>query len=458
MKPLYTVSNVFLALLGLLIAPGILIFVLLERRRHQPFPYHETDGSARVAYLITDLWGGKPGGATSHKIGFCKGLLRLGHVPTVLANQPVPGLEKVVQDFHIIPPPFLPKRLPLTVGVLANNLIFARRASSILKQLKPDVVCQRHSKMNYSGVLLSRRLKVPFILEYNSPSNWKAASEDRTPFLIGVLSRFIERINLAAADRIMVVSRVLKQHLVDRGVAPEKVAVNPNGADAELFRPDLDPGPVRQRLHLENKIVVAFAGHHNARNTWHGVKYLVMAVKKVAERRKDVQFLFIGDQGLVDLVLETARAESTTGQITFATSISHRDMPSYYAACDVLVSPHVHMADGSTFFGSPVKVFEYMAMGKPIVASGIGQLGDLLKGKALLTEPGDVVGIADAILTLAGDADLRRQLGAAARETCINRLTWKHNAERFINAYREVLEPPAQALKLSEAPEFESKK
>jgi glycosyltransferase involved in cell wall biosynthesis len=381
--------------------------------------------------------GGLPGGAASHKAGFCKGLAALGHNVTVIASEGIVGLDAVVKDYHVVPPRSVPKNFPVTINVWANNIRFVRYANRLLRTRRPDVICQRHSHMNYSAFILSRLFNVPFILEYNSPANWKsAAARQGNPF-IAKFKELVERLNVTAADRIMVVSGVLKEELVKRGVPAEKIAVNPNGADADMFKPGLDSAPARNRFKLHGKIVVGFAGHHNSNNTWHGTKFLAQAVAKVAEQRNDVQFLFIGDKGLVDLVSATV-TDPSRPFVTFATSIPHAEMPSVYSACDILVSPHVHMADGSTFFGSPVKIFEYMAMAKPIVASNVGQLAELLEDQvnALLTEPADVEAIARHIVTLAGNAELRNRLGNAARETCLGGCTWQHNAARFINAFK----------------------
>jgi glycosyltransferase involved in cell wall biosynthesis len=107
-------------------------------------------------------------------------------------------------------------------------------------------------------------------------------------------------------------------------------------------------------------------------------------------------------------------------------------------ACDVLVSPHVPLADGSEFFGSPTKLFEYMAMGKGIVASRLGQIGDVLSHEetALLVEPGDARELSEAISRLAKSKDLRERLGAAARRVAVAHHTWEHNARRVLDAYR----------------------
>ena len=95
------------------------------------------------------------------------------------------------------------------------------------------------------------------------------------------------------------------------------------------------------------------------------------------------------------------------------------------------------LEDGSDFFGSPTKLFEYMAMGKGIVASRLGQIGDVLVDDetALLVEPGNAGELTNAILRLANSAELRERLGAAARRAAVERHTWKQNAQRVIDQF-----------------------
>ena len=106
------------------------------------------------------------------------------------------------------------------------------------------------------------------------------------------------------------------------------------------------------------------------------------------------------------------------------------------------------MTDGSEFFGSPTKLFEYMAMGKAIVASRLGQIGEVLDDEetALLIEPGDARQLADAILRLRDSPELRRRLGAAARRAAVEKHTWKQNAQRVIDEYH-TLSPNGRGLR-----------
>jgi glycosyltransferase involved in cell wall biosynthesis len=104
------------------------------------------------------------------------------------------------------------------------------------------------------------------------------------------------------------------------------------------------------------------------------------------------------------------------------------------------VAPHVPLADGSEFFGSPTKIFEYMAMGKAIVASRLGQIGEVLADQetALLVEPGNVGELTAAIVKLVDSNDLREKLGTKAREVAEREYTWKHNAQRVLDAYQSL--------------------
>jgi len=153
-----------------------------------------------------------------------------------------------------------------------------------------------------------------------------------------------------------------------------------------------------------------------------------------------LRIVFVGDGPELEQTREEIRVGGGDEAARFVGRVRPSDIPGYLDACDILVSPQVPLPDGIEFFGSPTKLFEYMAAGKSIVASRLGQIGEVLEhGRtALLIEPGDEAGLSEAISKLANAPQLRAQLGAAARERARERHTWAASALRVVEAYEEL--------------------
>jgi len=214
-------------------------------------------------------------------------------------------------------------------------------------------------------------------------------------------------------------------------VQPEKILVNSNAVDPTQFRPDVDGSTVRQALGLDGSVVVGFSGTFG---NWHGIPSLAAALPRVCRARPDVRWLLMGDGPLRHLVDDAVRVHGLADRVHQPGLVPHARMPAYLAACDVLVSPHGRQADGGEFFGSPTKLFEYMAAGRPIVASALGQIAEVLQHErtALLVPPDDPEALSGAIIRLVDNACLRDHLGKAAREAAVERHTWRQNADRLL--------------------------
>ena len=145
-----------------------------------------------------------------------------------------------------------------------------------------------------------------------------------------------------------------------------------------------------------------------------------------------MRFLLVGDGDRRPGVERRIAEGGASDRVVFAGRIPHGEVPAYLDACDILLSPHVPMPDGSAFFGSPTKLFEYMAMEKAIAASRLGQIGDVIEDgvSGLLLTPGSVDELVAAIEKLAADPDLRNRLGRAARATVLEKYTWRASARR----------------------------
>ena len=351
----------------------------------------------------------------------------------MISNDDIAGLSD--GNISIIKPE--PVGATRAIFEIHNNNIFTRGALPLIEQRPPDFIYQRYARFGWAGVVARLRTGRPLFLEYNGSEVWVGRHWDRVG-LLGLLARY-ERLNLAAAARIFVVSEVERRNLEAAGVAPGKIVLNPNGVDPDVFSPGIGGEQVRNELGVKDgETLVGFVGSFGP---WHGVLTLAEAIRKIPDSHP-IRFLMVGAGSLQSQVKELLKAETKQRRVIFTGAVEHEKVPALLDACDVLVSPHVPLADGSDFFGSPTKIFEYMAMGKGIVASRLGQIGEVLEHEktALLVEPGDANELSDAIVRLAESYELREKLGAAARRAAIERHTWKRNAQRVLDAYSELLD------------------
>jgi glycosyltransferase involved in cell wall biosynthesis len=279
---------------------------------------------------------------------------------------------------------------------------------------------------------------VPLVTEYNGSEVWVARHWGR-PLRYDALSARIERLNLKAAHLVSVVSQPLADEVRAIGVAPSRIIVNPNGVEPDTYRPDLDATVMRRRFGLEGRVVIGFIGTFGP---WHGAEVLAEAVvallKAQPTLRDRVRVLWIGDGGSLPRVREILSSGGALGESLFSGLVPQGEGPQYLAACDIFASPHVPNPDGSPFFGSPTKLFEYMSMGRGIVASALDQIAEVLADgrTALMVPPGDRDALAHALMRLVVDDALRTRLGGEARRAVLERYSWREHVRRTVEALK----------------------
>ncbi|MBM3254443.1 MAG: glycosyltransferase family 4 protein, partial [Candidatus Omnitrophica bacterium] len=351
-----------------------------------------------------------------------------------------PGTSEIRIPIHI----FNPWRFLNTfseISRLAYNSRFVRNTLKIAAKTKPDIIYQRYNILNYSGVTLARHLKIPFILEIHSFATWTRQHWSRTKgrFLRSIHN--VEMLNLKAADLLIVVSEPLRKDLINLGIDEKKILVNPIGVDPQKFNPEVEAelrtqGLKRQLKIGSDKVIVGFAGSFGP---WHGIPELTEAIYEILSKHlcSNACFLLIGDG---QYRADTEKKLRNYENVIFTGQVPYTEIQYYLAFCNILVVPNNPPMHGKEFFGSPTKMFEYMAMGKAIVASNLGQIGLVLENSktAILVEPGNIRELINGILMLVKDGNLRENLGKNARKKVIAEHTWKENTKRVMEAVQRL--------------------
>lgn len=407
---------------------------------------------SRVLYLNSNLWFGlKVGGSVGHVAGVVNAFSRRG-LDVRLATAPEPVMIAPSVEVQRLAPP---RSLGLPFEL--NYYSYQRYVVRTLASGTTDLCYQRLSLGSYAGVVLSRRLRVPLAIEWNGSEAWVAKHWGR-PLRYEALALAAEEISLKHAHIIVTVSTALRDELVNRGVDPDRIVCHPNGVDPIIFNPErfppLERAALRGSLQIPaNGTVVTFLGTFGR---WHGADVLARAIRRLSDTAKDslasagVSFLFLGDGLMLSDVKQILNGTAATPFVRFTGIIPQEQAPAYLAASDILVAPHVPNADGTPFFGSPTKLFEYLAMGRAIVASNLDQLGDVLRdgidvrqidrhnvnesstATAILVPPGDDDALARGIRYFVEQPRLRELIGRNARELALRRYTWDHHVSAIL--------------------------
>jgi glycosyltransferase involved in cell wall biosynthesis len=310
--------------------------------------------------------------------------------------------------------------LPGALGELAElayNLPAYRRLRRAAASFQPDVIYERYNLYYLAGALLARRLGVPFYLEVNAP-----IADERTRFGGLRLRRLAHRLEAwtwRAATRVIAVTGVLKSMIAAAGVPAEQIEVVPNGIDPAAFE-NLPARPA-----AADPLVLGFVGFVR---DWHGLDAVIaaMAAHRGTPR---LDFVVVGDGPARPALEQQAAALGIGDRVRFTGLAPHEAVPGLVAGFDIALQPR------AVAYASPLKIFDYLAAGRAIVAPDQPNIREILTDgeTALLYDPAQPDALWQAVLRLAGDAALRTSMGEAARaEIGRRRYTWDGNAARLI--------------------------
>lgn len=319
------------------------------------------------------------------------------------------------------------------------SLTLLHAGAAYLSDKGIDFVYERYTLLSLAGLRLARRLGVPHLLEVNAPLTYE--QERMRGLEMKSLARQVESEIFRETDCVLVVSEALKEFVASCKVPEEKIVVQPNAVDPCRFSPEVQGDAVRKRHNLHGKLVVGFVG---SLKPWHGVESLLQAFRPLVASDNRWHLLLVGDGPARESLQHYVQSNGFADAVTFTGRVHYDDIPAHIAAMDITVAPYT---PNDHFYFSPIKIFEYMAMGKAVVAGRLGQIPHIIREgeSGLLFTPGNVDELTAALEQLRQDPSLRLRIGEAARMQVYKENTWERNAERVLDCARRLLQPGATA-------------
>lgn len=303
-----------------------------------------------------------------------------------------------------------------------------------------DIIHERFNLLSLGGAWASKKLGIPLILEVNADLLEQRKFKGRPERgLRRLYAQWATRVCFDTAAKIVCISAGLKDHIRSRWkIDHSKLTVLPIAADVEAFGSKQDGDAIRRNLGLSSEPVVMWIGGFYP---WHDLDLLLESFAQVIQRYPDVKLVLVGDGPSQPLVAQKVHQNGLQQSVIMTGAITHENVPAMLSIADIAVVPSAPVSASGGGTGTPLKLFEYMAAGKPIVASAVNQATEVIQHghTGLLVEAGNVNRFAEAIHMLLNDPEKRARLGKNARQQAVERYSWEEYTRRLEEIYLDVL-------------------
>lgn len=312
-----------------------------------------------------------------------------------------------------------------------------------------DILYTRNVSFGFSGFLIKRVTKSKLVFELNGlvSEDWKVEKElygKRRKLLKkkeAAMLSYLEIFAAKKADAVIAVASGIKDILIEEGINKSKITVISNGTNVDLFKPIdnlIAINKLRYQYNInENDHVIIFVGNINL---WHGVQYLIKSAPLILKAIPNTKFLIVGDGQIKRELINLAEKVGVVNKFTFTGAVPYKSVPLYINVADVCVAPFIR-ARNDRLGLSPIKIYEYLACGKPVVASNVKGVGNLLEvsNSGIAVTPEDPNELANAIIKLLKDEQLREQMGKNGGELVVNNYSWENTAKKTIEVFKSLL-------------------
>ncbi|HHT9112323.1 MAG: glycosyltransferase family 4 protein [Planctomycetes bacterium] len=376
-----------------------------------------------------------------HVLKIIEGLVKKGHrlfLLTINENALLPEFEKYryLTVKHKYLRLFFHRIFPFTGMINSINILL--HILRFYRLHRFDIIHERWGLYSFGGILASRILRIPHLTEINGPGieEKKLFTKDIAP-IQKFTAKMIRKFCLRNTDHVVAVSNNLKSFLLDNHLINrrDKITVLPNAADVTAFNKQFDAQSIKDSLGCEDKFIIAYTG---TLQVWYAIEDLILAFPQILKEISNACLLIVGTGQTRKTLEDLAYNLRVSDRVRFMGYVQHEKIPEVLSIADVVVAPYKGV--GIPFFNSPIKIFEYLSAGKAIVATKIGQITEVLQDQhtALLVTPSSIEELANAIIRLAHDEQLRSYLAKNAKIEA-QKYSWDRYVDHLVDIYRALI-------------------
>lgn len=305
---------------------------------------------------------------------------------------------------------------------IAYNIMAIKKLKKQIYKKKPEYIYERYAFYCFTGIYLAKRTGIPIALEVNEVGGF-----DRVrPQKLVKLSKLFEKYIFSNANVIVTVSEFLKEQIISRGGKRDSIIVVPNGVDKRLFDAGIDSDNLKQKYNTRNKKIIGFVGYlvH-----WHRLDLLLETFAKIRNNYPDTVLMLVGD-GILRNELESLSKKLRIDDALIITGrVNHSEIPNYIDMFDIAVIPN------SNEYRSPIKMFEYMAMGKAIIAPDQPPILSVIENETtgFIFKNGNIDDLTKSIEMALDSEEKCQNVGRNAKKLVFDKFTWDAHATAILN-------------------------
>ncbi len=304
----------------------------------------------------------------------------------------------------------------------------------LLKTFSPDVLVYRATLFNFAPHLIRKLYRIPCVAEVNSIKYLEISIASRSG-AAARLTKFAEQFAINHSDRVFVVSESIKL-FVDQFYTPEHSFIVPNGVETEVFDPRrFNKKALKKELGLGGRRVLGYVGSYKA---WHGLDISLDLIKQLRRSPSEFVLLLIGNGEQYALIKSRIKEEGLEDCVLQVDYVPHSDVPKYAAVFDYAVMTY---PDFEGFYFSPLKMYEYMSMGVPIVSTDTGQISSIIEHQenGVLVNPPTADNFQMAIEAIESSTHQYKKISEISRKEAIDQYSWLENARQVMFICSELL-------------------